>query len=199
MVTKETYDKLLSFPNYSIEDIDTIDDRLYLYLKKQSEVVCCPLCNTIHNMNELKIYHKTRTVQDETLRGNKTYLVFDQYSFNCPICEQEVTEKLDFVEPYERRTVRLNNLIMTYGKNLPIKTVCELFDLTWNTAKRVDKKAILQILDDIDFSKVKRIAIDEISFQRKHRYLTIITDRDTGLPIEIVEGKKMESIAPFLK
>jgi len=87
MVTKETYDKLLSFPNYLIEDIDTIGDSLYLYLKKQIEVVCCPLCNTIHEMKELKTSHKTQTIQDETLRGNKTYLVFDQYSFNCTVCK----------------------------------------------------------------------------------------------------------------
>jgi transposase len=43
----------------------------------------------------------------------------------------------------------------------------------------------------------RRIAIDEISIERGHRYLTVVLDLDTGAVVFVGEGKGADALEPF--
>jgi len=44
---------------------------------------------------------------------------------------------------------------------------------------------------------LKRIAIDEISIERGHRYLTVVLDLESGAVVFVGEGKGVEALDPF--
>src|SRR5664280_3558165 len=60
-------------------------------------------------------------------------------------------------------------------------TVCELMRIAWRTVGSI----IARVVDDgrsahDPFSGLVRIGIDEISYKKGHRYLTIVVDHDSG-------------------
>jgi len=46
---------------------------------------------------------------------------------------------------------------------------------------------------------VRRIAIDEISVGKGHRYLTVVLDLDSGAVVHVGEGKGGEALRAFWK
>ena len=50
---------------------------------------------------------------------------------------------------------------------------------------------------DDRFENLRAIGIDEFSFRRHHRYLTIVIDHDRGRVIWAAEGKSSETLAGF--
>lgn len=50
---------------------------------------------------------------------------------------------------------------------------------------------------NVDMSKVKRIAVDETSSRRGHRYITLFVDVDTKIVLFATEGKGMETLDAF--
>lgn len=54
-----------------------------------------------------------------------------------------------------------------------------------------------QAMSELDVSKVKRIAIDETSSRRGHRYITLFVDVDTKIVLFAVVGKGKDSLEQF--
>lgn len=52
-------------------------------------------------------------------------------------------------------------------------------------------------MSELDLSSVKRIAIDETSFRRGHRYVTLFVDVDRKTVLFATEGKGMETTEHF--
>lgn len=46
---------------------------------------------------------------------------------------------------------------------------------------------------------VKRFGVDETSFQKRHEYVTIVTDLVTGCVLYVADDRKRESLAPFFR
>src|SRR5690606_24509717 len=59
---------------------------------------------------------------------------------------------------------------------------------------RIFHHYVEKAMKELDVSKVKRIAIDETSSRRGHRYITLLVDVDTKLVLFAVEGKGKESL-----
>ena len=52
---------------------------------------------------------------------------------------------------------------------------------------------------DLDFTRVQRIAIDETSSRRGHRYMTLFLDIETKTVLFATEGKGKETVSQFQK
>jgi transposase len=52
-------------------------------------------------------------------------------------------------------------------------------------------------LDNLDLSGVTRIRVDETSAKKRHRYITVVTDVDTGKIVFITKGKDSKTMEEF--
>ena len=57
-----------------------------------------------------------------------------------------------------------------------IKTVADRFHLHWKTVKEIDKEALGRELCPPDFKGVRKLAVDEISIKKRHKYATVVAD-----------------------
>lgn len=59
--------------------------------------------------------------------------------------------------------------------------VCELMRIAWRTVGAIVARVWADTEKRIDrFANLRRIGIDEISYKRHHRYLTVVVDHDSG-------------------
>jgi transposase len=77
--------------------------------------------------------------------------------------------------------------------------VCRLMRLSWRTVGRI----IARVVADADaeagdrLDGLRRIGIDEISYRRGHKYLSVVVDHDTGRLVWIAPGRDKATLARF--
>jgi transposase len=78
-------------------------------------------------------------------------------------------------------------------------TVARLMRIAWKTVGAI----ITRVVADADaaagdrLAGVTRIGIDEISYKRGHKYLTLVVDHDTGRLLWIAPGRDKKTLAAF--
>jgi transposase len=77
--------------------------------------------------------------------------------------------------------------------------VCRLLRLSWSTVGQI----VTRVVADLDaaggdrLDRLRRIGIDEISYRRGHKYLTVVVDHATGRLVWIAEGRDKATLGQF--
>ena len=80
---------------------------------------------------------------------------------------------------------------------MAVKKVADHLELDWKTVKNIDKKGLQQDFQSIDYSNLRILAVDEISYAKHHKYLTIVIDYETGRVVWTGEGHSKETLKAF--
>ncbi len=68
--------------------------------------------------------------------------------------------------------------------------VVELFRVAWRTVGSILERVSADIEARVDrLEGLRRIGVDEVSYKRGHRYLTVVVDHDTGRLVWAAPGK----------
>mgnify|MGYP002639076526 FL=1 len=80
---------------------------------------------------------------------------------------------------------------------MTIKDVARHLGVSWDVVKQIVKKDLKRRYSKPKLKHLKRIAIDEISIGKGHRYLTVVLDLGTGAVVFVGEGKGADALNPF--
>lgn len=67
----------------------------------------------------------------------------------------------------------------------------------WKTAKRIDKEELKKLVKDLKKVNPKRIGVNEIAYEKGHKYLTVVRDLGSGRVIWVKEGREKETLDKF--
>ncbi|WP_339064350.1 transposase [Tepidibacillus marianensis] len=82
-------------------------------------------------------------------------------------------------------------------KEMPVAAVAREVGEHDTRLWRVFKYYVQQSMKEIDLAHLKRVAIDETSSRRGHRYVTLFLDMDSKKVLFVVEGKGSEGLGIF--
>jgi transposase len=82
---------------------------------------------------------------------------------------------------------------------MSIWDVARHLGVSWNLVKTILKAELKRRFRRPPLGDLKRIAIDEISIGRGHRYLTVVLDLETGAVVFVGDGKGSDALDPFWK
>ena len=78
------------------------------------------------------------------------------------------------------------------------KAITELMRIAWRTVGSIIARVWADTAAGIDaFAGLTRIGIDEISYKRHHKYLTVVVDHDTGRLVWASEGLDRATVRAF--
>lgn len=76
--------------------------------------------------------------------------------------------------------------------------VCELMRIAWRTVGAIITRVWDETAAGVDlFAGLTRIGIDEVSYKRGHKYLTVIVDHDTGRLVWAAPGRDKDTLRAF--
>jgi transposase len=101
-------------------------------------------------------------------------------------------ERVQYCRCFERYALELS-------RHMTILAVAEHLNVGWDTIKQLQKKHLQRRFRRIKLRHLRRLAIDEISIGRHHRYLTVVLDLDSGAVVFIGDGKGTAALEPFWK
>jgi transposase len=72
-----------------------------------------------------------------------------------------------------------------------------LFRVSWPTVGRIASRVVAEKLDPERLSGLAFIGIDEFSYQRRHKYVTLVADHERAEPVWIGKGKSGNTLDEF--
>jgi transposase len=98
-----------------------------------------------------------------------------------------------------RFTIAFEDQCCWLAVNTSKKAVAELMRVTWRTVGSICRRVADEQVADRDlFADLKRIGIDDFSYRKGHRYLTVIVDHDTGRLVWAAPGRDRKTVEKFL-
>lgn len=125
----------------------------------------------------------------------QTYVVADVPRVKC---EEHGARMIDveWAEPRSRFTAMFEALIIEWLLDSSIAAVARHFRLSWTAVDGVMKRAVARGLTRRKRLKIKRLGVDEISFKKRHDYVTVITN-DQGHVLAVEDDRSKLSLRTF--
>ena len=116
-------------------------------------------------------------------------------------CKQHrvVVAAVPWARHKSRFTVAFEDQCCWLAVNTSKKAVAQLMRVAWRTVGSICERVAAEALSQRDlFAGLKRIGIDDFSYRKGHRYLTVVVDHDTGQLVWAAAGRDRKTVEKFL-
>jgi transposase len=107
--------------------------------------------------------------------------------------------RIPFADPDRRYTRAFERYVLELSRHMTMQDAAHHLGISWHTVKEIQKRYLQRRFSCPSLKDLKRIAIDEISVGRGHRYLTVVLDLHSGAAVFVGEGKGADALIPFWK
>lgn len=132
---------------------------------------------------------KPRAFQYIPLWHIPVILLYCMRRVNCPCCGVKV-ETVPWAQGKSRRSRSFNWFLAVWAKRLPWEDVARFFGTSWNRVYEAVRWAVDYGLEHRDLTGIAAIGIDEIAYQKGHKYLTMVYQIDHGIRRLLWVGKE---------
>lgn len=101
------------------------------------------------------------------------------------------------MDKYARYTKTFTEYVAMLCQKMSLKDAAKVAKINWKTAKRIDKEELQKLVKDLKNVNPSKIGVDEIAYEKGHKYLTIVRDLDIGRVIWVGEGREKETLDKF--
>ena len=108
-----------------------------------------------------------------------------------------VVEGVPFARPAANLTRDFDDLIGWLATKMDKTSITALVRVSWRTVGRVCERVVASELDPGRLDGLFRIGVDEISWRKHHKYLTLVVDHDRQKVIWGAKGKDAETLDGF--
>jgi len=193
--TARTIRALFDLPRYVLVGVDRWAAWGRLTLVPKSTLFRCPECRV--TVGEGQVY-RWRVLRDLDIGRRHIELRVRTYRIWCRTCGRpEVPCTL--ARQYARCTKRFEAHLFRLTRDSTVKAVATRMDIDWRTVKDAEVRYIRGLLRKRNLDGITRIGIDEVSYEKGHKYLTLVTDLDGHRVIYATYGNDGKAISRFLK
>jgi transposase len=157
---------------------------------------CGARCSRVHERL------KPRRWADCSWAGRPVKIEYAPVRLACIRCGGTAVELLAFADPYQRQTKRLQQQLALDCASAPVDHVAAKHGLDWSTVHRAEVCALERWLRTREPRPLKHAGVDEKFLgrrgRRSERFVTIVSDNETGEPIWIGDGRREETVAGWL-
>ena len=169
-------------------------DRIEMHVRPYQRMRCrCPKC-----MEKRPVYdHKSKTEvswRASSINGVPVKLLYSPARICCP--EHGIlTEYIPWQDGNSRFTESFNNDVAFLALTIP-KTVCaQYMGIDWKTVGNSVKAAHDRLEPDVSvrLRGIKRFCVDETSYRKGHKYITVVYDLDQNRVAWVLEQVAVDS------
>ncbi len=108
-----------------------------------------------------------------------------------------VVEAVPFARPGAHLTRDFDDLLAWLATRMDKTAVARLCRVSWRTVGRACERVVATELDPGRLEGLFRIGVDEISWRKHHKYLTLVVDHDRGVVVWGAQGKDSATLDEF--
>jgi transposase len=165
-------------------------------IERPREGLRCSTCGSAEVWSQGGLDRTFRTVP---IGGKPVQIRFKVPRVLCFTCGDLRQVKVGFAAPKKRYTRSFERYALDLSRHMTIQDVAEHLQVSWDTIKDIQARALERRFGKPKLHKLREIAIDEIAIGRGHHYLTVVLDLLSGAVVFVGEGKGAAALEPFWK
>jgi transposase len=185
--------RLLGFKGTVVEGFDFTGTELVVRVRLRAGYLVCP-CGTRSRARYDRSRRRWRHVD---LGRWRVWIEAEIRRVDCRGCLQVRNEWMPWARPGARHTRDFEDLAGWLVKRMSKAGVAVLLRTTWHTVDGLVRRLVGEHLDDERLNGLYRIGVDEIAYRKGRKFLTVVTDHDTGRVVHLAEGRTSEALAAF--
>jgi len=194
---EEIVARILRLPGYGVYawEADETTNTLTLAIRPTGEApayICgsCGLaCRAIHSWTE-------RQIRDLPWGTWQVWLQVEVHRVRCPQCGVR-TERLPFVGGKAHYTTRLEAAVAHACEAAPVSRAAIQWGLPPETVRRMDKRVLRRWAAARPRRPLRYLGVDELFLGKSVKFLTVVSDLETGEPLWVGLERKRETLDRF--
>jgi transposase len=165
-------------------------------IRQEPETCRCPACGSpqVRSRGQVERRFKTLPIGDRP-----TFVVLPIPRVECRACGVVRQVAVPFADVRRSYTKAFERYALELGRRMTIRDVAVHLDVSWDTIKDIQRRDLSRRYAKPKLKHLRRIAVDEISIAKGHRYLTVVLDLDSGAVVFVGDGKGADALKPFWK
>ncbi len=102
-----------------------------------------------------------------------------------------------WAKPGARFTALFEALVIDWRREASLSAVARQMGLSWDEGDGIMSRAVARGLARRVLSPPRRIGVDETSFQKRHEYVTVVSDLDEDVVLHVADEHQETSLAAF--
>ena len=185
--------RMLDIPDAKVTSVEVTEDGVIVSLVSRVAGHRCP-CGT---RVEGRYDQSRRRWRHLDMMKMPVWLEFDIARVACPACARVRTEEVPWARPAARHTRDFEDVVSWLAQRLDKTAIADLMRCSWRAVNRIVGHVVVEHLDEGRLDGLVNIGVDEISYKRGHKYLTIVADHDSGRVVYVAQGATGAALTEF--
>jgi transposase len=170
--------------------------QIVMRIEPPRESLRCPCCRSAH-VHVIERFR--RCWRALPIGSKKVWIEMDVPRVECQSCRARRRVEVTFAEAMRRHTRSFERYVMELLPFMTAQDVARHLGISWDLANDIQKRRLGRRFERPKLKHLKRIAIDEIHLGKRHRFVTLVLDLDSGAVVFVGEGKGADALKPFWK
>lgn len=168
----------------------------FVHIEQKPGTCRCAACGSRNVVGAGKVVRQFRALP---VGRRPVWIVFPVPRVECRSCGRTRQVTIGFAEPRRSYTKAFARYVLDLSRCMTLKDVAMHLRISWDVVKDIQKENLRRRFGKPKLHRLRRIAIDEISVAKGHRYLTVVLDLDRGQVVYVGEGKGADALLDFWK
>ena len=188
------FNKMLAIGGASVAAVTFSPEGVVVTLRRRRAKHCCPC-----GWRTWSVYDRSvRRWRHLDLGAARCYLRAEIARVDCRRCHRVRTEEVRWARPGARHTRDLQDVVAWLAQRTDKTTITKLLRISWEAVAKIVVDVVADTIDDARLNELYCIGVDEVSYRKGHRYLTVVADHDReGAVVWIGEGKDHTVLEAF--
>jgi transposase len=188
------FNKMLEIPGADVSGIEFTPAGIVVCLRRRARRLTCAC-----GWSTAAVYDRTiRRWRHLDLGAAPLFLSAEIRRLACRRCARVVTEQVPWARPRARHTRDFEDVVAWLAQRMDKTSVARLLGCSWEAVDAIVIRVVTATINDTRLDGLYRIGVDEISYRKGHRYLTVVADHDrAGAVVWAGEGRDHATLERF--
>jgi len=186
------FNRTLGLPGASVTGVRFAEEGVVVAVRMRRRRRVCSRCGQVCAATHDTVLCRWRHLD---LGGQRCYLVAQLRRVKCADCGVRV-EAVPWARG-ARFTRDFEDVVAYLAQQMAKAPIARLMRIAWDTVGRIVERVIAERLDPRRLDGLRAVGVDEVSYRRRHRYLTVVADHDTGRIVWLAQGRNAATLQAF--
>ncbi len=188
------FNKMLSIPSATVASVEFTPEGVIVGLRRRRGRPVCPCGRRAPGVYDSSV----RRWRHLDLGASKLLLEAQIRRLHCQRCQRVRTEQVAWARPRARHSRDFEDVVAWLAQRTDKTTITRLLRTSWETVAGIVERVVAEQVDTRRLTGLLRIGVDEVSYRKGHRYLTVVADHDqSGRVVWAAEGKNAATLEAF--
>jgi transposase len=188
------FNRLLRLPGASVIDVGFTAEGVIVTVRLRRRRRVCSRCG---QTGRLAIHgRRVKRWRHLDLGANRCIIECELRRLWCRSCGAQF-EAVPWARAGSRYTRDFEDVVAWLAQQMAKTPIAGLLRIAWDTVGRIVERVTADHLDERRLDGLVCIGVDEISYRRRHRYLTSVADHRTGAIVWCRAGRNSATLAGF--